>query len=261
MPLTLARQTPANSASAPSVPAASASTRPIHAAIPPALRSALLDAIAVLAPTTCSGCGAPDRGLCESCVTALEPVVKTVDLNGLSVAYAHEYDGVVRSALAAYKDGGRTDAASRLAPSLSAAIDVALRDAAGGPAHLVTIPSSRAALRERGYSPVGLLLRHCGLHAEPALRSRRQAADQVGLTAEYRRLNRVGWLTARGWVAGERVIIVDDILTTGSTLSEARRALEEAGALVLSAAVAARTPRRIGTDIGFTTPSGQPSGE
>jgi len=234
---------------------------PSRTAIPLALRSALLDAIAVLAPTTCSGCGAPDRALCESCVAALEPTVRTVGLDALTVAYAHEYDGVVRSALAAYKDGGRTDAASRLAPSLSAAIDVALEEAVGDPVHLVTIPSSRAAFRERGYSPVDLLLRHCGLHAEPALRSRRQAADQAGLTAESRRLNRVGWLTARPWVAGERVIIVDDILTTGSTLAEARRALEEAGALVLSAAVAARTPRRTGPDIGFTTPSGLPPGE
>ncbi|MGN6127010.1 MAG: ComF family protein [Humibacter sp.] len=251
MPLTLTRHTPARL-----VPA-----RPLHATIPPALRSALLDAIAVLAPTSCSGCGAPDRSVCESCVAALEPEVRTVDLDGLAVAYAHEYDGVVRSALAAYKDGGRTDATARLAPSLSAAIDVALDAAVDGPVRLVTIPSSRAAFRERGYAPVDLLLRHCGLHAEHALRSRRQAADQAGLTAESRRLNRVGWLTARRWVAGEQVIIVDDILTTGSTLSEARRALEAGGATVLSAAVVARTRRRIGTDVGSTTPSGEPPGE
>ena len=86
----------------------------------------MLDAIAVLAPTSCSGCGAPDRALCASCSAALEPAVRTVDLDTLPVAYAHDYDGVVRSVVASFKDGGRTDAAGRLAPSLAAAIGAAL---------------------------------------------------------------------------------------------------------------------------------------
>ncbi|HWD62068.1 MAG TPA: phosphoribosyltransferase family protein [Humibacter sp.] len=224
-------------------------------AIPSALRSAVLDAVAILAPTNCSGCGAPDRTLCESCAAALRPAVATLDLDGLVVAFAHRYDGVVRSVLASYKDGGRTDAASRLAPSLSAAIDVALRAVgpSSAPVRLVTVPSSRAAFRERGYSPVELLLKHCGLRAEHALRASRQAADQAGLSAESRRLNRAGWLEARGRFAGEPVVLVDDILTTGSTLLEARRALEEAGAVVVSAAVLAHTPKRIGDDLRVTT--------
>ncbi|MGA0568878.1 ComF family protein [Rathayibacter sp. KR2-224] len=252
------------------------------------LQPALLDALAVLMPTACAGCSAPDRALCDACAAQLVPRVRRVDLDGLSVTYAHDYSGAVRSTLAAYKDGGRTDAAARLAPSFAAAIAAALRAAdgrdspsssstrvstnglsarapdgrlspgadelswgGGGRARaspravqLVTVPSSWAALRTRGYSPVGLLLARAGLRARPALRARRQAADQSGLTAESRRANRDHWLEPRGWVAGERVLLVDDILTTGATLLEARRALASGGAHVIGAAVLARTPRR-----------------
>lgn len=213
---------------------------------PPRWRSALLDALAVVAPTACAGCAVPDRALCESCLDALAPDVCEVDLDGMPVAYAHDYGGVVRSALAAYKDGGRTDAAPHLAPALAAAVSAALREHAGdaAPVHLVTVPSSRSALRRRGYSPVGLLLAHAGLRAESALLASRQAVDQSGLTAESRKENRDHWLEPRGWVVGERMLLVDDILTTGATLLEAKRALASAGAHVIGAAVLARTPRR-----------------
>ena len=220
------------------------SSVPPRAAIAALARSALLDAVAVLAPTMCSGCGAPDRALCDACVRALTPRVRTIDLDGLGAAYAHDYAGVVRAALAAFKDGGRTDAASRLAPSLRAAVAHALRLADGTAVRIVTVPSSRAAFRERGYAPVELLLKQAGLRSEPALRARRQASDQVGLSADSRRENRMGWLEPRGIRAGQRVLLVDDILTTGATLLEARRALVGAGVVVVGAAVLARTPLR-----------------
>ncbi|MHA7987219.1 ComF family protein [Rathayibacter sp. CAU 1779] len=175
--------------------------------------------------------------------------MRTIDLNGMPVAAALDYDGVVRSSIAAFKDGGRTDAAARLAPALAASIAFAVRWSAerhSASLHLVTVPSSRSARRARGYSPVGLLLQHLGLRAEPMLRARRQAADQVGLSADSRRANRSEWLEARRAVAGERMLLVDDILTTGATLLEARRALASAGAIVVGAAVLARTPRRSG---------------
>ncbi|NNC13113.1 ComF family protein [Planctomonas sp. JC2975] len=221
-----------------------------HAAAPgrgSRLRSALLDALAVVAPTSCAGCGAADRSLCEACAGRLSPSVRTIDLDDLTVAAALDYDGVARSAIAAFKDGGRTDTAPHLAVAFSASIEAALQQSVvphRSSLHLVTVPSSRSAHRARGYSPVGLLLGHLGLRAEPMLGARRQAADQVGLSPDSRRENRSEWLEARHAVAGERMLLVDDILTTGATLLEARRALESAGAIVVGAAVLARTPRR-----------------
>lgn len=213
--------------------------------LPATARTALLDALAVLSPTACAGCGALDRGVCEACRSRLAPNVRDVLVDGMPVTFALDYDGVPRSVLAAYKDGGRTDAATCLAPALAASIVHALGGSgAAADVHLVTVPSSRAAFRARGFSPVGLLLAHAGLRPERALRTRRQAADQVGLSIGARADNRSGWLAARPRVAGERVLLVDDILTTGATLLEARRALQAAGAIVLGAAVLARTPLR-----------------
>ncbi len=219
----------------------------------PRLRSALLDAFAVVVPTSCAGCGAPDRPICDGCAAALAPSPRRVSLDGLRVSYAHDYDGLVRSVLAAYKDGGRPDAATWLAPALAAAIRHALvhvpppamTDPPTPPAvHLATVPSTRAAFRSRGYLPVALLLRRAGLRAEPALRALRQGADQAGLSSRSRWENRDGWLRPRDGPAGRRVLLVDDILTTGATLLEARRALTSGGADVVGAAVLARTPRR-----------------
>jgi len=80
----------------------------------------------------------------------------------------------------------------------------------------------------------------------PALEHRRRVADQAGLTATDRAANLTGALQARLDLHGVRVIIVDDVVTTGATLAEAARALRAAGAEVLAAAVIAATERHTG---------------
>ena len=226
----------------------------------PVLRAAWLDALAVVAPTECSGCGAPDRGLCIDCRAELAPVTTSVDLSGIPVWAALDYGSVPRSVLVAFKDGGRTDAAPVLARALRAAIASALRDCRGGDPgiRIATIPSTRAAFRRRGYRPVELLLARSGLRSERVLRPVRRAADQASLGAAERALNRAGSLRCLPSAAGRTYLLVDDILTTGSTLREAARALRRAGASVVGAAVVARTERRDGftgwdqDPVGFT---------
>jgi predicted amidophosphoribosyltransferase len=229
------------------------------------LRSALREAWAVVAPTRCSGCGEQDQALCAACLLALRPAVHRSVRDDFVVWSALDYSGVARQVLASFKDGGRTDAAPPLAELLigvirsavasGGAVDSGSAIASGSPAadahqirpgdlHLVTIPSSRQARRSRGYDPVGLLLKRAGLRADPVLAQVREVADQVGLGREERLTNKEGSLAAQQSLSGFRCLIVDDILTTGATVREARRAVHEAGGEVVAVVTVAETRLR-----------------
>jgi predicted amidophosphoribosyltransferase len=218
------------------------------------VREALLDAWAVLAPTECAGCGAPDRALCAACRTELAaatPVREALrrdDGSELPVWRAFAYEGVARGILLAFKDGGRTDAAPALAPVLRRLMRAALAaapPAALGRVELAAIPSSRAAFRRRGYRHVPLLLRRAGLRDARLLRTTRQTQDQSNLDTTSRFANRAESLTVRTAANGGFVIIVDDIVTTGATVLEADRAFRAADYAVLCVVALARTPKRV----------------
>ncbi|GAA1776824.1 ComF family protein [Agromyces lapidis] len=216
-----------------------------------AAREAVLDGLAVLAPVACAGCGTVDRAVCAVCLGVLAPVPRTVTRPVPSpeapiVVHASlEYAGVVATTLAAFKDGGRTDAVRPLALALRAAVVAALTDAGpGAPVELCTVPSTRRALRERGYAPVELLLARSGIRSARVLRLARDRVDQAGLDHAARRANAAGGLVAARRLDGRRFLLVDDILTTGSTLAESARAVRSAGGSVAGCAVLAETPLR-----------------
>lgn len=228
------------------------------ARMPGWLSAAVRETCAAIMPTQCAGCGRVDHSLCPDCVSALAPrpaswpVAEPGDqvTERLEVSVALDYAGVVRTTLISFKDGGRTGAAKHLARPLQAAIEhrVTLAvDAAPDTRGIALqqIPSTRAALRRRGYDPVGLVLKRAGLRSIGLLRHRGTHVDQVGLDARARWQNLQGSLVATPHAAGRDIILVDDILTTGATLLEARRALIAAGARVLGAATIAHTGRRI----------------
>jgi predicted amidophosphoribosyltransferase len=233
-------------------------------------REATLDAAAILLPIRCAGCGAPDRRVCAACARELTPHPARTTVAGLPVWAGLEYHGVARRVLLAYKDGGRADLAPELAPSLRAAVAAAQREGgrpeerrrdavAGRRADAllpVLIPSTRAARRRRGFHPTGSVLSRAHVLVPPlwgALRLTRQTADQARLGAAGRAANRTGSLVASPRLRGRSCLIVDDIVTSGSTVAEAARAIEAVGGRVAGVAAIARTPRR-GTARAGATP-------
>lgn len=209
-----------------------------------AASQAIRDAISVLLPVNCVGCGVADRAVCDGCAIALGAAPRLVERQGLRAWAALAYAAEVATAIGAFKDGARTDAAGPLAAALGAAIGAALRGLPRGAIEVCTVPSTAEALRARGYAPVELLLARCGIRSSRVLRLARARRDQAGLGAAARRANADGALEARRSLHGRRFLLVDDVLTTGSTLVEAGRAVIAAGGTVEAIAVLAETPLR-----------------
>lgn len=204
---------------------------------------ALRDTRALLFPIDCAGCGTEDRGLCDDCSARLRPEVtpRTIDGGSLVVHTALRYESEVRRIVLAFKEEGRTDLARVLAFPLGEAIRASLLEHPG--AVLVPVPSSREGYRRRGFDPVLWLLRRTGRRFERMLVPARTTAVQKSLGRKERAENLRDAFVARRSARGRRVILVDDILTTGATLSEASRALSAAGGTVVGAATMAFTPR------------------
>ena len=212
---------------------------------------------------SCVGCGRPGPPLCVRCGAVLEALPHRARPSpspaGLPPVYAVAvYDKVARAALVAHKEEARLALTKPLGRALALSVFGVLAYSAhpaGAPLILVPVPSTRATVRERGHDPMLRMTRECrralraaGLVAtvHPALRVERAVADQAGLTAEQRasNLRHAFGVRNRARLKGRCVVIVDDIITTGSTVREAARAAESAGAAVLGVAVVAATQRR-----------------
>ncbi|MBT2210717.1 ComF family protein [Actinomadura sp. NEAU-AAG7] len=213
------------------------------------------DLIDLLLPDRCAGCGKAPALLCDACAAPLSGAPRPVRAPaGVPSAWTvAPYEGSVQMVLANYKERGRTPLADPLGRALAHAIQAAAPT--GVPLVVVPVPSSRRANRRRGHDPLGGVvdaalqhLRANGLNATKAsaLRQRRRTNDQAGLSAAERAANLSGALevTPKTDMAGRRVLLADDVITTGASLAESARALRAAGAEVTAAATLAATPRR-----------------
>ena len=110
---------------------------------------------------------------------------------------------------------------------------------------IVPVPTDPKRKRRRGFNQSELLAeyvgRELGMQVSCALRRTESRRPQTGLNAWQRRENLKGCMVADASVSGKRVLLVDDVYTTGSTAQEAARALLEAGAESVRLITACRT--------------------
>jgi len=195
-------------------------------------------------PVDCAGCGTAGPALCRDCRLRLLPQVTSRTIGGLPVTSALAYAGVAQPVIVAFKNEGRTGLAPPLALALRSAVAAAVEGVDGDDLLLVPMARTRRSAVERGYDPVRLLLRRAGLPHVDALRLVRRPMDQVRLGREDRFANVEHGMAARMPLHGRRVLLVDDVVTTGATLLEAARSVQAAGGAVLGAATAASTRLR-----------------
>lgn len=206
----------------------------------------------LLVGARCHGCGRPGTGCCADCIASLaEPVRRVrrdrVELPPTWAAGSHE--GPRRGLVVSYKDEAAWSLSRVLGDELARAVAAAVLECDAGAVVLVPAPSAPARVRERGLDTTATLARRAAerlsrlgvaTKVDPCLAQRPGVGDQVGLGAGERLENLRARLVCRGPPVG-RVVLVDDIVTTGATLAEGARCLRETGAdVVAAAAVSAR---------------------
>lgn len=175
--------------------------------------------------------------MCGECVDAFELNQNAVTRDSLGGAVATTFGSKEQMVLHAFKERGQTSLAGFLATPLA----VILRQMAQNASHplLVPIPSSLENYKKRGFMPTKVLAKQVCKASGQACRVadlltfRRKVDDQAGLDSETRRTNLAGSMLADTWVAGRQVILFDDVVTTGSTILEAARAVTLAGGAVI----------------------------
>lgn len=203
----------------------------------------------LLFPPRCAFCGAllrqEENEVCGRCMAQLRflpPGRAKAPMFVDRCVGALDYSGQVRTAVHRLKFRGRQSIAQPFGRLLAYQIKEQMDE----PFDLVTwVPTSARNLRARGYDHARLIAeqtaRRLELPAISALRRVRTTAPMFGLSAAERRANVFDAFCAEksAPLAGARVLLVDDVLTTGSTLSECARVLREAGAVRVCAAALA----------------------
>jgi len=235
----------------------------------------------LLLGTHCLACARPGRLVCGTCehLLEVEPFVcwPVPSPSGLVEPWAAAtYDGLARDLVLGLKERRLLPLVRPLGRMLAATVasiaDGSTGDGLSGDGSvdegteatwlLVPVPSRRSTIRARGHDAVGAVtdsaarrLRERGHRVDTAalLRLRPGVVDQSGLDAAARHRNLAGSMTVPGGGLRRlarhhervRVLICDDVVTTGATLREAQRALEAVGMRVHASAAVAATQMRL----------------
>ena len=207
--------------------------------------------LAFLAPPQCRLCGyplphaLPDAPLCGPC--AIEPPAFD------RARAALRYDDGARSLILAFKHADRTDSA----PAFGRWLTRAGAELLVGTDLIAPVPLHRWRLLRRGYNQAAVLARavarETGLPLVPDLLQRRRATrSQQGLSGQARLANiTAGAFRPHPWhqgrLRGRRVVLVDDVLTTGATVGACAQVLRKAGTAEVDVLTLARVVRDAST--------------
>ena len=221
-----------------------------------------LDAIAqstwnTISPVRCAGCGRPDVVCCPACLGELAPRVHHPTLAirralfDVPVVAGTHYQGVARRVVTSYKERGVSSLGQYLAQPLRAAVRAIHREVSLDGAIVVCVPHSHSGWVRRGRNPTRDLVKRAGwagaLAPASSLRFFPQLPRVSARSTQKDRTRRERLSAPQMFVGGldmtgRRVLLVDDVLTTGISLEHAARAIELCGGVVVGAAVVAATP-------------------
>lgn len=193
------------------------------------------------APGRCPRCATPSPSrsaiphLCLDCLDNPPPFDR--------VSAVGPYTGTLQRAIRRFKHHGQLPLELPLGRLLA---EAAARGGGGVcPDLLVPVPLHIGRLRHRGYNQALQLARQVGsrldLPVDPLLlRRQRATTSQQGLDADARSRNLMNAFTVTRPLRGEHILLIDDVMTTGTTTRECASALKTAGAAVVEVAVLAR---------------------
>jgi ComF family protein len=199
---------------------------------------------ALLSPERCAACDEPvplGHAFCSCCVVSIDPAAFPSVLP-VPTAEVGSFGGALAQAIHRLKYEQRPDLARPLGDLMARAAEPL------PPVDLVVpVPLAPARLRERGYNQAALLAarvaRRLGVEHDPIRLRRVVETRQLAHQGEQERRQSVrGAFACARTVQGRSVLLVDDVLTTGSTLGACMEALE--GARSVAVCVAARVERR-----------------
>ena len=195
--------------------------------------------LAVLFPQKCLGCKKENEILCSDCLLKINRP-DTPHLNGIHIA-ANYQDLVLKKALWMLKYQGVKQLAKPLAELIKERIWKKLET---GDWLIVPVPLSKNKLRHRGYNQAELIARELpGNVRADVLFKKFHTKSQVEVKDKEERLaNIIGSFEVRNpeKIKGKKIILIDDVLTTGATMREAKKVLKQAGAKKVIGIVVAR---------------------
>lgn len=191
--------------------------------------------LTILFPSPCFACGFLEESLCSDCQKTLvfTPHIRRINDLKICSALLYKKQALIEQLIESFKYKHQSNLARFLGPKMTEALRLFHTDTR---AILVPVPLHPHRERERGYNQAEQLARvvsnHLGFEMHSLLRRKKNTLQQARLKhRQERQENLVGaFETTQILPKGRQLILVDDIVTTGSTLLECKRTLQEAGA-------------------------------